>query len=551
MMYNYPMPIKVLPPEITSKIAAGEVIERPSSVVKELVENSLDAGATEITVEVQNGGVSFLRITDNGCGLSAAEAEIAIRRHATSKITKLDDLEHIHTLGFRGEALPSIASVAEMEILTRDKDSSAATYMRLENGKVTAREKKGRPQGTTITVRYLFRNFPARLKFLKSPTTESGHIATLISQYALAFPEVKFQLTVDGRTTLHTSGDCDMRSSVSQVYGLDIAKGMLDVEGTDGFMFIQGLSSPPSVQRSSRSYLSFFVNRRYVRNSILAKAVETAYDGQLMTGRHPVTVLNIAIPPEEVDVNVHPTKLEVKFRNNHIIFTAVVKALRDTLSKSPLPAIRTDGQEAISQSLWEILPRSADSLPALRTLGQLSASYILAEGDEGLFLIDQHAAHERILFDRILTQRSAKKPDVQGMLEPLTVELSPPQEQVYKQSFELLGELGFTLEPFGNRTCLVRAVPSMLNGANLAEAIHEILDELGSEQDMTKREIVATQSLACHSAIRAGQTLDLEEMNNLLKQLEHTTQPRTCPHGRPTMIHLSAQQLKKEFGRTG
>jgi DNA mismatch repair protein MutL len=551
MMYNYPMPIKVLPPEVTSKIAAGEVIERPSSVIKELVENSLDAGATEISVEAQNGGVSFLRVTDNGCGLSAAEAEIAIRRHATSKITRLDDLEHIHTLGFRGEALPSIASVAEMEILTRDEGSSAATYLRLENGKVAAREKKSRPQGTTITARYLFRNFPARLKFLKSPATESGHIATLISQYALAFPEVKFELNIDGRTTLHTSGDCDMRSSISEVYGLDVAKGMLDVEGTDGFMFIQGMSSPPSVQRATRSYLSFFVNRRYVRNAILAKAVETAYDGQLMTGRHPVTVLNIAIPPEEVDVNVHPTKLEVKFRNNHIVFTAVVKALRDTLSKSPLPAIGAGGPDAVNQPLWEAFPRSASGLPSLRTLGQLSASYILAEGDEGLFLIDQHAAHERILFDRILTQRTRKKPDLQGMLEPLAVELSLSQEQAYKQSGSLLSELGFTLEPFGERTLLVRAVPAMLDGANLVEAIHEILDELGAEHDAAKRETLAAQSLACHSAIRAGQTLDMEEMRNLLTQLERTLQPRTCPHGRPTMIHLSAQQLKKEFGRTG
>jgi len=551
MMYNYAMPIKVLPPEVTSKIAAGEVIERPSSVIKELVENSLDAGATEIAVEAQNGGVSFLRVTDNGCGLSAVEAEIAIRRHATSKITRLDDLEHIHTLGFRGEALPSIASVAEMEILTRDRDSNAATYIRLENGKVTAREKKSRPQGTTIAVRYLFRNFPARLKFLKSPATESGHIATLVSQYALAFPEVKFQLTVDGRTTIHTSGDCDMRSSVSEIYGLDIARAMLDVESTDGFLFIQGLSTPPSVQRASRSYLSFFVNRRYVRNSILAKAVETAYDGLLMTGRHPLTILNIAIPPEEVDVNVHPSKLEVKFRNNHTVFTAVVKALRDTLSKSPLPAISTDGQETVSQSLWEVFPRSASGLPALRTLGQLSASYILAEGDEGLFLIDQHAAHERILFDRILAQRAGKKPDVQGMLEPLTVELSPQQEQVYKQTGELLGEFGFTLEPFGERTCLVRAVPAMLNEANLVDVIHEILDELGGEQDLTRHETVAAQSLACHSAIRAGQTLDMEEMKKLLQQLERTLNPRTCPHGRPTMIHLSAQQLNKEFGRTG
>lgn len=545
------MPINILPPDVTSKIAAGEVIERPSSVAKELIENSLDAGSTEISVEVQNGGVRFLRIADNGCGLSAEEAAIAVLRHATSKITRLDDLEHIHTLGFRGEALPSIASVAEMEILTANDDSAAATFLRLENGEASLREKKSRPRGTTITVRHLFRNFPVRLKFLKSPATEAGHIATLVSQYALAFPEVKFHLTIDGRSSLHTAGDCDMRSALSEVHGLEIAKNMLETEGSDGFLYIQGLISPPSVQRSSRNYLSFFVNRRYVRNSILAKAVETAYEGMLMTGRHPLAVLNIAIPPEEVDVNVHPTKLEVKFRNNHTVFTAVVKTIRDTLARSPLPAMGGEGQDAVNQQLWDMLPASATALPALHTLGQLSASYILAEGDEGLYLIDQHAAHERILFDKILARQAEQKPDIQGMLEPLAIELNPRQEQVLQQSAALLSGLGFTLENFGERTCLVRAVPAILNGANLDEAIHEILDELGSEQDMTRRDIVAAQSLACHGAIRAGQTLDQEEMNNLVKQLLGTHSPRTCPHGRPTMIHLSSQQLRKEFGRTG
>jgi len=340
------MPIKVLSPEVTSKIAAGEVIERPSSVVKELIENSLDARATEISIEAHNGGISYLRVTDNGCGLSAAEAEIAVRRHATSKIAGLDDLEHISTLGFRGEALPSIASVAEMEILTRDQGSSAASYLHLENSRITGREKKSRPQGTTVTVRRLFQNFPARLKFLKSAATESGHIAALVSQFALAYPEVKFDLVVDGRTALRTAGDAELRSAVSVVYGLDTAKKMLEVEGTDSQLYIQGLASPPSVQRSSRSYLSFFVNRRYVRNSILAKAVETAYEGLLMSGRHPLAVLNITVPLEEVDVNVHPTKLEVKFRNNSSIFTAIVKALRDTLARSPLPSARPDIEEA-------------------------------------------------------------------------------------------------------------------------------------------------------------------------------------------------------------
>ena len=541
------MPVRVLPPEVTSKIAAGEVIERPSSVVKELIENSLDARASEISIEAHNGGVSYLRVTDNGCGLSAAEAEIAVRRHATSKITSLDDLEHIRTLGFRGEALPSIASVAEVEILTRDHGSSAASYLHLESGRISGREKKSRPQGTTITVRRLFQNFPARLKFLKSAATESGHISALVGQFALAYPEVRFDLVIDGRTGLRTAGDAELRSAISVVYGLDTARKMLEVEGSDSLINIQGLASPPSVQRSTRSHLSFFVNRRYVRNSILAKAVETAYQGLMMTGRHPLAVLNITIPPEEVDVNVHPTKLEVKFRNNNNVLTAIVKALRDTLSRSPLPSARPVPEEASTRPLWE--PQAA-GIPALRTVGQLSSSYILAEGEEGLYLIDQHAAHERILFEKIIAQRASRKPDVQGMLEPLALELTPGQEQALADCAGLLGELGFNIEPFGSKTCLVRAVPAVLNGASPAEALMELLDEIGVEKDPGKRDSKAAQSLACHGAVKAGKGLDGGEMAALIRQLERTSQPRTCPHGRPTMIHLSSQQLKREFGRT-
>ena len=541
------MPIRVLPPEVTSKIAAGEVIERPSSVIKELIENSLDARATEINIEAHNGGISYLRVADNGCGLSAAEAEIAVRRHATSKISGLDDLEHISTLGFRGEALPSIASVAEMEILTRDPGSSAASYLHLENGRITSREKKSRPHGTTVTVRRLFQSFPARLKFLKSNATESAHISSLVSQFALAYPEVRFDLVIDGRTGLRTAGDAELRSAVSVVYGLDTARKMLEVEGTDGLLYIQGLASPPSVQRSSRSYLSFFVNRRYVRNSILAKAVDTAYEGLLMSGRHPLAVLNITIPPEEVDVNVHPAKLEVKFRNSNNVFTAIVKTLRDTLARSPLPSARPDLEEAGARPLWE--PHTA-GIPALRAVGQLSSSYILAEGEEGLYLIDQHAAHERILFEKIVAQRASKKPDVQGMLEPLALELTPGQEQALAGCAGLLSELGFNIEPFGSKTCLVRAVPAVLNGAELAESIVELLDEIGGEKDSGKRDLKAAQSLACHGAIRAGQKLDAGDLSGLINQLARTSQPRTCPHGRPTMLHLSSQQLKREFGRT-
>lgn len=543
------MPIKVLPPEVTSKIAAGEVIERPASVVKELLENSLDAGASEITVEAQNGGVSFIRVTDNGCGLAPDEAELAFKRHATSKINGLDDLEHIHTLGFRGEALPSIASVAEVEMLTREEAAPAAVYLRLDNGEIAAREKRNRPPGTTITVRRLFHSFPARLKFLKAPSSEAGHIATTVSQYSLSFPDVKFTLIIDGRVNLRTGGDGDLRSAIAEIYGLDTAQKMITVDGSDVLMKIDGLCSQPSVQRSNRNYSSFFVNKRYVRNSLLAKAVESAYGELLMTGRHPVVVLNVSIPPEEVDVNVHPTKLEVKFRNNSMVFSAIQRAVNNALIKSPLPDISFGPDDARPASLWERLP--ASGFPALRTLGQLSGSYILAEGDEGLYLIDQHAAHERILFEKIFKQRKEQKLEIQGMLEPLPVELTPAQNELLHRSSGILAEFGFSVEPFGERTWLLRAVPAMLNNADLPETVRELLDTAGNERDMQKKEGLIAQSLACHGAIRAGDILDADEMRRLISQLENTSQPRTCPHGRPTMIHLSSQQLKKEFGRTG
>jgi DNA mismatch repair protein MutL len=546
------MPIKILAREVVSKIAAGEVVERPASVVKELVENALDAGATQVAVEAQGGGISLIRVTDNGSGISAADVELAFHRYATSKIDLLTDLEKISTLGFRGEALPSIAAVAEVEILTKADGDAAGTYLYLKNGSVTKHEKRSRPQGTTVTVHNLFRNFPARLKFMKSATTENGHIANILSQYALAFPEMKFNLVLDGRLTLKTPGNGSLRDVVVEVYGLEVAKQMLEFGEADQTPSVTGLASPPSVARSSRGYLSFFVNRRWVRSSLLARAAEDAYHGLLMTGRHPIVILNISLPPQEIDVNVHPTKTEVKLRNSQTVYAAVQKSINKALVKAPPPKIKTDTTSfAPPPSLWAVKGAEITSLPILRVLGQLAGNYIMAEGPEGLYLIDQHAAHERILFEKILSQRSQQKIEVQGLLEPLNVELSPKQEEVLKTKGELLGEFGFNLEPFGVRSYLLRAVPAIIKEGSPAEAVTTLLDSLAAEGERSKREENIAQSLACHSAIKAGQPLNAEEMRELIKQLEQTNQPRTCPHGRPTMIHLSSRQLEKEFGRTG
>ena len=555
------MPIKVLESEVVAKIAAGEVIERPASVVKELIENSLDAGATQIAVEAQSGGVELIKVSDNGAGILASELELAFHRYATSKIGNLDDLEKISSLGFRGEALPSIAAVAEVEILTQTSSQTVGSYMYLRKGEVLRTESRARPQGTTMTVRRLFRYFPARLKFLKSANTENSHIANLISQYALAFPEVKFSLVLDKRPSLRTTGNGDLREVVSAIYGSELAQRMLKVKQKDGLAKVSGLISPPTLARSNRNYLSFFVNRRWVRSPLLSRATEEAYHGLLMDGQHPVAVINISLLAQELDVNVHPAKAQIKFCHEQAVFSSIQKAVEETLAKTPIASSKAmpfsvnSGQWQSPRMIMDNEPVFAVSqlptleLPLLRVLGQLANTYIIAEGPDGLYLIDQHAAHERILYDRILTQWSQKEVEIQGLLQPATIELSPREEETLRTSKEFLADFGFAIEPFGNRSYMIRAIPALMARVNIIEIISVLLDSLASNESPNPWEEKIAQSLACHGAIRAGQQLSNEEMRELIKQLEQTKQPRACPHGRPTMIHLSSHQLEKEFGR--
>jgi DNA mismatch repair protein MutL len=555
------MPIRVLAPEVISKIAAGEVIERPASVVKELIENSLDAGATQIAVEAQGGGVELIRVSDNGAGILASEVELAFHRYATSKIGNLDDLEKISSLGFRGEALPSIAAVAEVEISTQTSSDTVGSYMYLRKGEVVRRESRARPQGTTVTVRRLFRYFPARLKFLKSVNTENSHIAHLVSQYALAFPEVKFSLVLDKRPSLRTTGNGDLREVVNEIYGSELAQRMLKVEQKDGLAKVSGLTSPPSLARSNRNYLSFFINRRWVHSPLLTRATEEAYRGLLMDGQHPIAVINISLPPQELDVNMHPAKAQIKFCHEQTVFSSVQKAIEEVLARTPIASSKAV-PFSVSSGQWQSPRMIMDNepafvvaqlptleLPVLRVLGQLANTYIIAEGPDGLYLIDQHAAHERILYDRILAQWSQKEVEVQGLLQPITIEFSPREEETLRASKEFLAEFGFAIEPFGNRSYLIRTIPALVARANIIEIISALLDSLASKEGLNPWEEKIAQSLACHGAIRAGQQLSNEEMRELIKQLEQTKQPRSCPHGRPTMIHLNSHQLEKEFGR--
>ncbi|MFC2007555.1 DNA mismatch repair endonuclease MutL [Chloroflexota bacterium] len=574
------MTIKVLDKKLVSQIAAGEVIERPSSVVKELVENALDAGSSQISVEVAGGGVSLIRVTDNGAGIAADEVALAFQRHATSKLGNIDDLQLISSLGFRGEALPSVAAVAQVDIISHADGETAGTYLSLEEEAVVKQETRGRDRGTTITVRNLFRKVPARKKFLKTVSTENSHIANVITQYALAFPEVRFALVVDGRQTLKTPGRGQLMDSILEVYGVEVARNMLEVaspnrewqSGQDSIE-VSGMVGSPSVSRSGRGYLSFFVNRRWVSSRQLAWAVEEAYQGLMMAGKHPVAVINVSLPPQAVDVNIHPAKNEVKFQDERAVFSSVQRAVRRALvEQMAVPRIEevattftsrpVQGQERELElwtsvgnrqrhipSLPEAAQSFAGSLPVLRVVGQVLNSYIVAEGPDGLYLIDQHAAHERVRFEQVKQQRAQREMEVQGLLEPVTFEVNPRQDEALKSCYEDIAEFGFALEPFGSRTYLVRTVPGMLQGEDWAAMLGELLDSLDDEGGSNREEKIAA-SIACHGVIRAGQTLTDDEMRELVRQMEKIDNPGTCPHGRPTMIQLSSKQLEREFGRS-
>jgi DNA mismatch repair protein MutL len=556
------MPIKVLESTVATKIAAGEVIERPASVVKELTENSLDAGATQITVEARGGGVELIQVSDNGEGIPPWELELAFHRYATSKIDGLSDLERISSLGFRGEALPSIAAVAEVEVITQTSSEIIGSYLHLRKGEAIHSESRARAQGTTVTVHHLFRFFPVRLKFLKSANTENSHIAHLISQYALAFPEVRFTLVLDKRPSLRTTGNGDLREVVGKIYGSEVAQRMLNVRQKDGLSKIDGLTSPHSLTRSNRNYLSFFVNRRWVRSPLLTRATEEAYRGLLMDGQHPIATINISLPAQELDVNIHPAKAQIKFCHEQAAFSSVRRAIEEALSRTPIASSKSVPFSASSEQ-WQSPRMIMDNeptfvvtelptmeLPLLRVLGQIANTYIIAEGPDGLYLIDQHAAHERILYDRISAQWAQKEVEVQGLLQPITIELSPREEETLRAGIEFLTEFGFTIEHFGNKSYVIRAIPALMAKSNIIEIITALLDSLASKESPNPCQENIAQSLACHGAIRAGQQLSTGEIRELIKQLEQTKQPRACPHGRPTMIHLSSHQLEKEFGRT-
>ena len=560
------MTIRVLDSQTVARIAAGEVVERPASVVKELLENALDAGARRIDIEIMGGGAGLIRVSDDGSGIPVDELPLAFTRHATSKISSFDDLNIIKSLGFRGEALGSIAAVADIEVTTAVDGAASGSFFSLRGGREEIQRPAARACGTTITVAHLFREVPARLKFLKSDTTETGHIINSVSNYALAYPEVRFRLSVDERDTLSTPGNGSLAGAASEVIGRDVAVRLMRVASEADALSISGLVAPPDVSRSNRTGFYFFVNRRWVKSQMLSRAVEEAYHGFLTVGRYPLAIINLVLPPSEIDINIHPAKTEIKFREDGKVFNFVRQAVRATLlGETPVPVIaepaatyrpagyKSPGVSATDRFAGQkpSLPINADTparaLPALRPLGQVAGCYILAEGPDGLYIIDQHAAHERIMFEKVLAERASHSPSSQAFLEPQSIELSPVEAGRYNSLDKILTDYGFVVEDFGGRGLLVRAVPSPLAGGDWLAALREFLN---SPESTVRNEERLAEVIACHSAVRAGKALSMDEIRALLLDLEKAQVPNACPHGRPTLMKLETSALERHFKRT-
>ncbi len=584
------MPIRQLPTDVASKIAAGEVIERPASVVKELVENSLDAGATRIETVIREGGVAEIRVSDDGCGIPADEVSLAFLRHATSKLTTVDELQSVATLGFRGEALPSIAAVSRATLTTRAIGADSGVRIQLRYGEPVGLDEVGCAPGTTVQAQELFGNLPARRKFLRSSAAETARIQEVVSRYALASPGVKFTLTADGRTILETPGSGRARDAVLSVYGSDIASQMLPVLHVDGDVSIDGFVSTPQISRGNRSYITLLVNHRWVFDGSIAYAITQAYQGMLPDRRFPVAVIDVATPAHEVDVNSHPSKREVRFRNADRLFSAVHHAVRDALlahapvrqvvsvatpahtdapansapaqpllvpgtSRSPAGPRASSGPAPLpTTQLVSSAGSLRDVLASLRVVGQIRQTYIVAEGPEGMYLVDQHAAHERVVYDRLRQQASNQQRISQPLLSPTPCDLSIAQAATMEEYAELLESYGFGIEAFGNNTWLLRAVPaSLADGAkgvtDPVQILLELLDAIALEQVIMEREDALAATIACHGSVRAGMNLTIDEMSALLEQLEVTPYPHSCPHGRPTVVRFTEYQLEREFRR--
>lgn len=633
--------IQLLDEATIEKIAAGEVVERPSSVVKELVENAIDAKATFITVEIKEGGLSFIRITDNGCGIDKEQVRLAFLRHSTSKIRSLEDLMCIKSLGFRGEALASISAVAQVELITRPRGALTGVRYVIEGSKEKLFEEIGAPEGTTFLVRNLFFNTPVRRKFLKSAQTEAGYVATIMERLALSHPEVSFQLIVNNQQKLHTSGNYNRKDIIYHIYGKDIASNLLPVERDECGIGVNGFIGKPLVSRGNRNFENYYINGRYMKSQIIAKAIEEAYKPYLMNHQYPFTVLYLAMDEELMDVNVHPTKMEVRFANGEQLYQTLLGMLRDTLQGRDLvPEVSVHGEKTgagekpqapaktepaprapqpfernrISEirrsiakdSPYELkyaprpLPQpqpeqktgtqeqpAAVSEPEPKTaaveqqlaltdvfreengyqtgfieqakksnvhvIGQLFDTYWLTQAEDKLYIIDQHAAHEKVLFERNMKTFATREYTSQQLSPPIILSLSMTEQQALQSNLEELKKLGFEIDEFGGREYAILAVPDNLYNLDAKALFLELLDDMVSQ---TATQVLTTEMIwnkvataSCKAAIKGNQRISAAEVETLIKELLTLENPYHCPHGRPTMISMSKYEIEKKFKR--
>lgn len=634
--------IRLLDNSLINKIAAGEVVERPSSVVKELMENSIDAGANSVTVEVKEGGIGLIKITDNGKGIPKEELRTAFLRHATSKLRTLEDLEDILTLGFRGEALSSIASVAQVEMITKTAESETGSRIVINGGVVEKEEEAAANNGTVFIMKNLFYNTPARRKFLKKPATEGGYVSEVVNRIALGHPEIAVKYINNGNTVMQTSGNGDIKSAMLYIYGRQMASQMLDVSySKDGFT-VEGLAAKPELSRGNRNYENFFINGRYIKSSIVKNAVEEAYKGKLMVGKFPVFALNLKVPANTVDVNVHPTKLEVRFSDENLIYdimyNAVTKALKNTeliptvtwdkpkkvksdsiqstiedintikkenndytynfepvvknisVAEKPSKAVQEEHKNPVLSAMDKLYgdegividsevktdtveiktevkkPEIKASVPEkeirqeetrkpffnnYRIIGQLFATYWIIEQNNCMYLIDQHAAHERALYEDFIEKFKSSSISSQQLLQPIAVNLSDSEKVVVEENMELLESFGFEIEEFGARTYAIRAVPYVFDSPSNVSFFMDIVDTLADKNLKsiydTKEDAIATMS--CKAAVKGNDRLSYNEAQELIQRLLRLENPFTCPHGRPTIIEMTKYELEKKFKR--
>ena len=628
--------IKVLDKNTIDKIAAGEVVERPASVVKELMENAIDAGATALSVEIRDGGISMIRVTDNGSGIDRSQIQKAFLRHSTSKINDASDLAFIRTLGFRGEALSSISAVSRLELCTKTKDSLTGTIYRIEGGEEISMEEAGLPDGTTIIVRDLFYNTPARLKFLKTPQTEAGYVSSIVEKIALSHPDIAVKYTVNGSLKLNTKGNGSLKDTVYGVFGRDITNSLIEVNSSDDFLSLNGFIGEPSVARSTRNLENYFINGRYVKDKVIAAAIEDAYKGHQMKGTFPFTDLYITIEPELMDVNVHPSKMEIRFFDNERVFQSLSALLKYALTaKERIPSF-IPGKEITEKSDTEEVKKAAEPFEELRAekeegraatspltdlkvlkelsslgkpekrpdysgldfdalkvaeetsypekaekesepepsytqatffeepafvseqarpnhrvVGEIFDTYWIVEYENEMYIIDQHAAHEKVLYEKFIGQIRNNEHYSQNLSPALIVTLTPREEDTLTKYKDMLEKLGFSIENFGGSEYALSAVPADLYSMNERELFLSFLDEAGEITPNFSSEMLEDRiaTAACKAAVKGNNKLSFAEANGLIDQLLSLENPYNCPHGRPTIIKMSKYELEKKFKR--